>query len=152
MLMRRLFFLAAILAGISMGIGAYTFQYARGFSYLSNNPETCVNCHIMNEQYEGWRKSSHHAVAVCNDCHVPHDLVGKYVAKASNGYHHSKAFTFQDFHEPIQIKPGNSRILQENCLRCHGALVSEIVHGSTDAAGAINCVHCHRSVGHGPTD
>ena len=45
----------------------------------------------------------------------------KYLAKASNGWHHSKGFTLEDFHEPIMIKPVNARILQESCLKCHGA-------------------------------
>jgi hypothetical protein len=29
---------AAILLGIVMGLGAYTFIYAKGYSYLTNNP------------------------------------------------------------------------------------------------------------------
>jgi cytochrome c nitrite reductase small subunit len=70
------------------------------------------------------------------------------MAKASNGYHHSKGFTFQDFHEPIMIKPKNSQILQDACLGCHGDLVHEVVRGSTWDSDAIRCVHCHRSVGH----
>jgi cytochrome c nitrite reductase small subunit len=44
---------------------------------------------------------------------------------------HSKAFTLQDFHEPIMIKADNARILQANCLRCHGEFVHDIVSGST---------------------
>jgi cytochrome c nitrite reductase small subunit len=38
----------------------------------------------MNEQYEGWMKSSHRAVATCNDCHMPSNFLGKYATKASN--------------------------------------------------------------------
>jgi cytochrome c nitrite reductase small subunit len=140
--------LLAGLVGAGLGVGGFTFRYAEGLSYMSNDPRACKNCHIMNEQYDAWRKSSHHAAATCNDCHVPIDFLGKYLAKASNGYHHSKGFTFQDFHEPILIKPKNSQILQDNCLRCHGALVHDIVRGSTSASGAIRCVHCHRGVGH----
>jgi cytochrome c nitrite reductase small subunit len=135
--------------GAAAGVGGFTFRYAEGLSYMSDDPRACVNCHIMNEQYDAWRKSSHHAAATCNDCHVPQDFVGKYLAKASNGYHHSKGFTLQNFHEPIMIKPKNSQILQDNCLRCHGGLVHEVVRGSTYASGAIRCVHCHRGVGHG---
>jgi cytochrome c nitrite reductase small subunit len=141
--------LLAVLVGTLLGTGGFTIRYAEGFSYMSSDPTVCKNCHIMNDQFDSWRKSSHHAAAGCVDCHLPHDLVGKYIAKGSNGYHHSKGFTFQDFHEPIQIKPKNSQILQDNCLRCHGDLVHEIVRGSTTDQGAIRCVHCHRSVGHG---
>ena len=38
-------------------------------------------------------RASHHAVATCNDCHTPHNLVGKYVVKARNGFWHSFYFT-----------------------------------------------------------
>lgn len=142
----------AIPLGLAGGLGLYTFSYAEGLSYLSNDPKACVNCHVMNEQYDGWVKGSHKAVATCNDCHVPHDPIGRYLAKASNGYHHSRAFTLQDFHEPIQITTRNARALQDNCIRCHGDFVHEIVDGSTTAPDAVQCVHCHREVGHGPTN
>ena len=100
-------------------------------------------------QYDSWQKASHHAVAGCVDCHLPSGFPGKYVAKALNGYHHSRAFTFQDFHEPIQITPRNAEILQENCLRCHEDLVHALVTGATTDRDAIRCVHCHQTVGHG---
>jgi len=150
----------AILAGILLGLGGATFDYAAGLSYLSNDPRVCANCHIMNDQFDSWRKGPHHATATCNDCHVPPHFPEKYVAKALNGYHHSVGFTLQPsrpdapgaklaFREPIQIKATNGQILQDNCLRCHGDFVHEIVRGSTRAADATRCVQCHRSVGHG---
>jgi cytochrome c nitrite reductase small subunit len=151
---------AATTVGIAAGMALHTFDYAEGTSYLSNDPEACVNCHIMRDEYDGWRHGSHHAAAVCNDCHVPHDVLGKYATKVEHGYRHSKGFTFQDFHEPIQIKPSSMRVVENNCIRCHGELVSMIRqsgfggHGSgINEAGAgeyTRCVHCHSHVGHGP--
>ena len=91
-------------------------------------------------------------MATCNDCHVPHDLLGKYLAKAANGYHHSKAFTFQDFAEPIRIKPANAALLQDNCLRCHGELVADVLSHPGPSGGEMACVQCHNEVGHGPRD
>lgn len=140
----------ALCVGALGGIGVTTFRYAEGLSYFSTDPAACANCHIMRPQYDGWQKASHHTVATCVDCHLPHDFIGKYLAKARNGWHHSKGFTMQDFDEPIRIKPPNAAILQDNCLRCHEALVHQITgvagggHG-----GAPECVHCHASVGHG---
>ena len=150
---------ASLLLGALIGSGVFTFLAARGDSYLSDDPAVCVNCHVMREQYDGWLHGSHHGVATCNDCHLPHDnVVHKYWVKASNGYHHSKAFTLMDFKDPIQIKPGNARVLEANCRRCHQAITSEITaHGTlgvptdpglkTDLYG---CVRCHPEVGHGP--
>ncbi len=150
---KRTLTLAVILAsalGLFAGVGSYTFYYGHGLSYLSNDPKACVNCHIMREQYDGWLKSPHHAVATCNDCHTPHNLIGKYVSKAQNGWAHSKGFTLQDFHEPIMIKPSNSAILQKNCVDCHQQIVDGINTHPGDPAKMLDCVHCHREVGHGP--
>jgi cytochrome c nitrite reductase small subunit len=102
----------------------------------------------MRDEYEGWQKASHHTVATCNDCHVPHDLIGKYLTKMDNGYHHSKGFTFQDFHEPIQMREESRAVLNQNCLYCHGQFVSEVATYS-DFAHGFDCVRCHRDVGHG---
>ena len=143
-------FVICILLGIVLGMGGYTFYYAEGGSYLSNDPKACVNCHIMRDEYDGWQKASHHAVATCNDCHVPHDLVPKYLVKAENGFWHSKGFTLQDFPEPICLRPVSLTILQTNCVHCHHDLVNDILgHGSTGSE-TTECVHCHAAVGHGP--
>lgn len=151
---------ASVLTGAFLGSGIYTFVSAKGLSYLSDEPEVCVNCHIMRTEYNDWRHGSHHATAVCNDCHLPHDnLAHKFLVKGLNGYHHGKAFTLQDFQEPIRIKPGNSKVLEANCIRCHGELTAEIrAHGTlgvpTDPRQQVDlygCVRCHQEVGHGPS-
>lgn len=137
---------AALALGAVSGLGGFTFVYARGGSYLSDDPAACRNCHVMREQYEAWTKSSHRAVAVCNDCHTPADFFSKYVAKASNGYHHSLAFTTGSFHEPIRIKDGNRTVTESRCRGCHRTVVDEI---DAHAGGEpISCIRCHGSVGH----
>ncbi|MBN2055988.1 cytochrome c nitrite reductase small subunit [bacterium] len=141
--------LPAGLSGVLLGLGLFTFNYAEGLSYFSSDPEACQNCHIMRAQFDSWQKAAHHGVAVCVDCHLPADFFGKYLAKADNGYHHSKGFTLQDFHEPIMIKEHNGRILQDNCLRCHVGMVEMLVSGATTDRDAVSCVHCHQSIGHG---
>ncbi len=57
--------------GLVLGLGAFTFVYAKGGSYMTDRAAACANCHIMRDQYEGWLRSSHRPVAVCNDCHTP---------------------------------------------------------------------------------
>jgi cytochrome c nitrite reductase small subunit len=146
---RSIAFALAVTLGATIGLGAFTFRYAEGMSYFSTDPRACANCHIMNDEYASWARGPHHAFAGCVDCHLPHDFVGKYLAKASNGYHHSKGFTLEDFHEPIQIKPRNAAILQASCLRCHGDFVHDIVARNKTGQDAVLCVHCHRGVGHG---
>lgn len=148
--MKQLLTLAAILlVMLFIGAGAFTFHYGEGFSYFSKDPKSCVNCHIMQPQFDAWQKASHHTVASCADCHLPQTFPHNYVAKAKNGYFHSKGFTFQDFPEPIMITKSNSKILEQNCLRCH----SDIIHGTAlnqdNKMQNVSCVHCHKSVGHG---
>ena len=145
-----------LLCGAALGVGLFAFDYGEGLSYFSTDPKNCANCHIMQEHYNSWQKAGHHQlgangqpVATCVDCHLPHDFVGKYLAKADNGYRHSWAFTFQDFHEPIQMTPRNARILQNNCVTCHGDFVHAVV-GGTGGRDELRCVHCHSDVGHGP--
>ena len=76
----------AILLGMLAGIGGFTFLYAEGFSYMSDNPKVCVNCHIMQPQYDSWQKASHHTVATCVDCHLPHSRSEeRRVGKECNG-------------------------------------------------------------------
>jgi cytochrome c nitrite reductase small subunit len=133
--------LLSILVGVMAGLGAYTFHFAQGLSYFSNDPNACANCHIMREHLDSWLKSSHHARATCNDCHTPTSLPAKLWTKADNGWNHSVKFTLQNFREPIRIRPVNAEKLKANCIRCHAELVSEI---------GAECLQCHPGVGHGP--
>jgi len=99
----------------------------------------------MREFYDGWEKGSHHN-ATCNDCHVPQSLIPKYLVKMEHGYRHSKGFTLQDFHEPIQIKTMSRNVVQDNCLRCHSEFLREV---TAHQPQAVDCMHCHEGVGHG---
>ncbi|HNX35873.1 MAG TPA: cytochrome c nitrite reductase small subunit [Kiritimatiellia bacterium] len=139
------------LVGALLGAGGYTFREGEGLAYLGSESKACANCHIMRDQYDGWQKSSHHAAATCNDCHVPQGLVPKYLTKGENGFEHSKAFTLQNFHEPILIKPKSARIVQKNCMRCHGVVVSEMLTKEQGSVEPFKCARCHDRVGHGPT-
>jgi cytochrome c nitrite reductase small subunit len=141
----RLPLILTLVVGMLLGIGAYTFQFAKGLAYLSNQPEACANCHIMNDHLDSWMKSSHHTRAVCNDCHTPHNFFGKWITKADNGWNHSVKFTLQNFNDPIRIRAINAEKVQENCIRCHGELTDDIRH-----SGEVSCTRCHAGVGHGP--
>ncbi|MGI8842551.1 MAG: cytochrome c nitrite reductase small subunit [Gemmatimonadaceae bacterium] len=161
---------AAAALGVAAGLGAFTFVYAKGASYLTTDAASCANCHIMEEHYSAWIKSSHRNVAKCADCHMPHDVVGKYAAKASNGFWHSLAFTTGRFPDPLQIKPHNRAITERTCRDCHDAIVDQIdAHGfesiesssadkterpsihdgaRVEGAGEFSCIRCHTYVGH----
>lgn len=136
------------LTGIFLGFLFFSFYFAEGSSYFSSNPKACINCHIMEPQYDSWQKASHHSNATCVECHLPQRFFSKWYAKAENGFLHSKGFTLQNFQEPIFIKEKNKNILLENCTNCHQNMVSDILlnhHNSKE----VDCIHCHSSVGHG---
>lgn len=147
---RRTFYLNLALAaifGVILGLGVYTLAYAQGLSYLSNDPNACMNCHIMRDQFDSWNHSSHKAVAACNDCHTPHhNAVAKYTVKAINGFNHSVRFTFGNFAEPLRITGMNKMVAQENCVACHTTTVSQM-HVSAQGE-EVDCIKCHVNVGH----
>ena len=135
--------------GVLTGVGAFTFGYAKGLSYLSTDPRACANCHIMNDQYAAWLKSGHRHTATCVECHLPASGLSKWTAKADHGFRHSVAFTLQNFKEPIEITPHDREIVQVNCLRCHGDFV-QAVHASSGLPGrGLDCMRCHAGAGHG---
>jgi len=137
----------AVAIGLAIGVGSFTFVYARGASYLTNDPAACANCHVMREHFSGWLGGSHRAVAVCNDCHAPHDPLGKYATKALNGFWHSFAFTTGRFPEPIRITERNRRITEGACRDCHRPIV-EAVDGAHGPDRRLGCLPCHGAVGH----
>jgi len=143
----RWYLVPAALIGVLAGVGSYTFVYAKGYSYLTNDPAACANCHVMNEQYDGWTRGSHRAVAVCNDCHTPKGVIGKYVTKANNGFWHSFAFTTGWYPEHIRATPRNKAITEASCQKCHADMTAAI-QPQHPKAEATSCVRCHDSVGH----
>lgn len=149
---RGLLLATAILIGAAVGLGGYTFVYAKGHSYLTNDPAACANCHIMDEHYAAWQKSSHHAVATCNGCHTPPgSLAGKYYVKAKNGFWHSFYFTTGKFPYPLRITEPNHEVVERACRYCHGTITETVDHGlpaDASATEAADCSRCHRYVGH----
>jgi cytochrome c nitrite reductase small subunit len=139
-------FIATVL-GALIGLGGYTFVYAKGYSYVTNDPAACANCHVMENHFSAWTKSSHRAVAVCNDCHTPPGLVARYATKALNGWNHSLAFTTGRFPEPIRITARNTGVTEQACRQCHQEIVSAI-EGPHPEANRLSCIRCHATVGH----
>jgi cytochrome c nitrite reductase small subunit len=141
--------LFAFLLGVPAGVGAFTFVYAKGFSYLSTDPQACANCHVMHEQFDGWLKSGHRHTATCVACHLPDRGFAKWAAKVDHGFRHSAAFTLQNFHEPITITPRDREIVQDNCVRCHADVVHAIAVSGAEPSERLDCLHCHAGAGHG---
>ncbi|MCK5170773.1 MAG: cytochrome c nitrite reductase small subunit, partial [Bacteroidales bacterium] len=113
-----------IVLAIFLGLFFYSIYLSKAGSYLSDNPQTCINCHVMVPQYATWNHGSHRELASCNECHVPHNnVVTTYYFKAKDGLRHATMFTFRLESQVIQIKEAGIEVVQQNCLRCHEELI-----------------------------
>lgn len=147
---------AVIALGAFFGLGIFTIYASRMWSYMSDKPETCVNCHVMGPYYATWQHSSHSNHAVCNDCHVPHDnIFREYYFHAKDGLRHATIFTLGLEPQVMQAIPASSKVIMENCIRCHTQLNTEFVKTGTQTYKMIMesngkaCWDCHREVPHG---
>jgi cytochrome c nitrite reductase small subunit len=144
-----------VLSGILVGLGSYLFYVSKAHSYLSDQPETCVNCHVMAPQFASWEHSAHREHTNCNDCHVPQDnFFRTYYFKAQDGLRHATIFTLRAEPQVIKIKEAGQRVVQENCIRCHAHLVTD--HKTLAYTNQYHefredrqCWECHRTVPHG---
>ena len=145
----------SILLGAIFGILIFTLYISKASSYLSDEPETCVNCHIMAPQYATWNHSSHREVANCNDCHVPHDnVLNKYFFKAKDGINHAYVFSMRNEPQVITIKEESKEVVHQNCIRCHTERLNDpklalMVDNHKEKMEARVCWECHQEVPHG---
>ncbi|MFS4417571.1 cytochrome c nitrite reductase small subunit [Maribacter sp. 2307ULW6-5] len=144
------FFIAVII-----GMGLFIAQEAKITSYLSDDPQACVNCHVMTPVYNSWMHSSHREWANCNDCHLPQDnFVKKYYFKAKDGLYHASVFTARAEPDVIQTKEASKEVVQQNCIRCHVQQVTQVkydgwLEGHQESRTGRECWSCHTSVPHG---
>lgn len=147
---------AVLLLGTMAGLGCYLIYMSRVWSYLGDDPATCINCHVMDSYYATWLHSSHGRDATCNDCHVPHDnIFSKYYFKATDGLRHSYVFTMRGEPQAMKAIPASQRVIYNNCVRCHDHLNTEMVKTGLLSGNQISddsnfaCWDCHREVPHG---
>lgn len=144
-----------IILAIFFGLGIYSFYISNAYSYLGDNPQTCVNCHIMAPQYATWYHSSHREKTNCNDCHVPHNNVfNKYFFKAKDGMRHATIFTLRMEPQVIFIKDAGREVVHNNCIRCHKELLTDsklLAYNSETHKFRMDreCWDCHRETPHG---
>ena len=142
---------------VVIGLFAYVVNESKMLSYLSSDPKVCINCHTMNTHYATWQHSSHREKASCVDCHLPRDsFTNKMIAKARDGYNHSVAMTLGSYGYNLRISDNAATRIQDNCISCHGEIVSQMLDNSklyevADSHVQMGrlCWDCHREVPHG---
>ena len=144
-----------VLLGAIAGLSIYLAKVSNVTSYLTDDPKTCINCHVMTPQYITWKHSSHREVATCNDCHVPHDNVFKqYAFKAKDGLYHATIYTLRAEPQAIVMHEAGQEAVQNNCIRCHSEQVTDAktltwVDSHFSDRTDRTCWECHRNVPHG---
>jgi len=132
------------LAGVAVGVGLVVARLANATSYLSDSPETCINCHVMTDAYASWQRGSHSRVAVCTDCHVPHsNIVAKYAYKARDGLKHSYVFTMRKEPQVLDLSAAAVPVVQVNCVGCHSEELAMIRLAGTPER---RCWDCHENI------
>ncbi|MCX7880054.1 MAG: cytochrome c nitrite reductase small subunit [Ignavibacteria bacterium] len=146
-----------ILSGVLIGTISLIIYLSKFFSYFSDEPSACVNCHIMTPHYATWYHSSHRERATCNDCHIPHEnFIESMWFKFNDGLRHATVFTFGTYPQVIRIKKTGENVVQKNCFRCHLNQVTPInsetkLFQNKFAESGKLCWSCHREVPHGRT-
>lgn len=112
--------------------------------YLSDSPEMCASCHVMQPEYESWEHGAHRDLK-CVECHLPHDNPVRYWAfKARDGAW--DAYVYYTGKEPpvIQLKERSKKGVEANCEHCHENAVGYLEAMGTDRW----CGDCHREAIH----
>ena len=147
--------MVSVLFGAGFALGIYIIKVANVGSYMTDDPQACINCHVMTTEYITWKHSSHKSVASCNDCHVPHDNpVRKYAFKAKDGLYHASVYTTRTEPQAIVMHEPGQKVVQENCIRCHLPQVTDAKSVSWVSSHYENrtdrkCWECHREIPHG---
>ncbi len=127
----------------------------------------CAKCHTMEPMTKSYHASTHGGAnkegvqAECNDCHLPHDNVAKYLYyKAKIGLHDIRVQTFGDL-EAIDWEAKRKHIkdyvFDSGCIKCHENLQNAtmatpkgfIAHKAYfEKTSDKKCIECHTDVGH----
>ncbi|MBU8922671.1 MAG: cytochrome c nitrite reductase small subunit [Bacteroidales bacterium] len=136
--------LVYMMVGVAIGMAAVVFRVANAVSYINEEPETCANCHVMTDVYASWQRGSHGSVAVCTDCHLPHEnIISKTAFKGTDGLRHSYVFTAGIDPQVMELSRGAIPVIQKNCIRCHSSQFAMVKLASS---GERRCWDCHDNV------
>lgn len=140
----RLWNLKALIVIVLIGgaVGAFLSFGPPKLLAKSETPEFCSSCHVMEAQYEAWFHEGAHRRVKCVDCHLPHqNLALHYTWKTIDGMKDVYVFYSGRVPDPIELSGRGQKVLQKNCIRCHGETVAKIDNER-------NCWECHRRLSH----
>ena len=131
-----------LLAGVGAGLVVFLMLGPPGLLAKSESPLFCAGCHVMEGEYEAWAHAGAHRRIRCIDCHLPNEnIAGHYLWKSIDGLKDVVFFYSGRVPEQITLTAHGTRVLQDNCIRCHAATV-ELIDPDR------RCWECHRRLSH----
>ena len=128
-------------------IGAAALGFVQCALHATGNPTFCGQCHSMKHEAATFAVSSHRNQD-CVECHLPHDNTAHYLfEKGRTGIVDVFHEAMRDYPERIKLDADARNMVNENCMRCHSAIMSYVdnaPHGPQD-----NCLKCHSRIAHG---
>ena len=113
-----------------------------GLLAYSQSAEFCAACHVMRSQHDSWVRMGKHREKVCVECHLPNRHWAPHLLRMGvDGTRGTASFLSGIVPDPIRLSAAGRRTVQENCIRCHAAMVSRIDASRT-------CWDCHRRSTH----
>lgn len=133
-----------ICVGTIVGLSMVVARQSNALSYLSESPETCMNCHVMTDAYASWQRGSHGRDTICLDCHVPHsNIIAKTAFKSMDGIKHSTVFMLKKEPQILRLSKIAQPVVQANCIRCHS---DKLVMARLAASSERKCWDCHTNI------
>ena len=133
------------LAVVLTGVGTFIAFGPPGLYAKSETPEFCGSCHVLQPEYEAWFHSGAHHRIKCVDCHLPNDNLANHLLwKTLDGVKDAVKFHTGMVSDDIRLSKNGARVVDDNCRRCHGELISRV---NIDR----RCWDCHRSLPHRQT-
>ncbi len=139
--LRNLKYFLAI-ASICLAMGVFLMLGLPKLLAKSEMPDFCASCHVMEAEYEAWFHEGAHRRIKCVDCHLPHGNIAEhYVWKGIDGMWDEAVFYSGRAPENIRASEHTRKVIQSNCIRCHGTTV-EMIDNKRE------CWSCHRRLIH----
>ncbi len=130
--------------GVLIGLAVVIARIANATSYLSDAPETCMNCHVMTDAYASWQRGSHGRVAVCVDCHLPHsNIIAKMTVKSMDGMKDTYVFLTHGESQVPELSDARAPVVQTNCVRCHADQLAMVRLAGVEERP---CWDCHSNI------
>lgn len=139
---RRLVVVSAVAGLAAVAVMAFVALGPPRLLEKSEAPTFCAGCHVMGDQYTAWSHAGAHRRIRCVDCHLPNgNPVVHYVWKSIDGMKDVVAFYSGHVPDPIKLSGHGAKVVQANCIRCHGEAVSRM-------DTTRQCWGCHRQLRH----